>query len=128
MIKIVIDPSTIIDFTRAGIGQLPELLEDAKSLELELFIPTVVILEFWAGKSMELSENIRAADKLFFGIKRIGLTESIAKLAGRLLRQNRLTSPVDAIIAATALELDAKLATGNRRHFAGIKGLKFWPK
>ena len=124
MTKVVIDTSTIIDFTRAGIGQLPGLLKAAKSLELELFIPTVVILELWAGKSMKLPKNITAADKLFSGIKLIDLTESIAKLAGNLLRQNCLAQPMDAIIAASALELDAKLATNNRRHFAGIKGLK----
>ncbi len=126
MTKVVIDTSTIIDFTRAGVGQLPDLLTAFKSQEVELFIPTAVILELWAGKSMKLEKYVHEAEKLFFGIKRIDLTESIAKLGGKLLRRNLLTSSMDAIIAATALELGAALATANRRHFAGIKSLKFY--
>ncbi len=126
MIKVVIDTSTVIDFTRAGIGQLPDLLKRAESSGFQLFIPTVVILELWAGKSMESAKNITAADKLFSGIKRIDLTEPVAKLAGKLLREDRLTAPIDAVIAASALELDAFLATGNRRHFSRVKGLKLF--
>lgn len=126
MTKVVIDTSIIIDFTRAGTGQLPDLIEAAKSDEIELFIPTVVILELWIGKSMQQSKNTVAAEKLFSGIKRIDLVESIAKLAGKLLRKNLLTGPMDAIIAASALELNAKLATGNRRHFEKVKNLRLF--
>ena len=126
MTKVVIDTSIIIDFTRAGTGQLPDLIEAAKSDEIELFIPTVVILELWTGKSMQQSKNTAAAEKLFSGIKRIDLVESIAKLAGKLLRKNLLTGPMDAIIAASALELNAKLATGNRRHFEKVKNLRLF--
>ncbi|MEK7111015.1 MAG: type II toxin-antitoxin system VapC family toxin [Patescibacteria group bacterium] len=126
MTKVVIDTSIIIDFTRAGTGQLPDLIEAAKSDEIELFIPTVVILELWIGKSMQQSKNTAAAEKLFSGIKRIDLVESIAKLAGKLLRKNLLTGPMDAIIAASALELNAKLATGNRRHFEKVKNLRLF--
>ncbi|MEK9171177.1 MAG: type II toxin-antitoxin system VapC family toxin [Patescibacteria group bacterium] len=126
MTKVVIDTSIIIDFTRAGTGQLPDLIEAAKSDEIELFIPTVVILELWIGKSMQQSKNTAAAEKLFSGIKRIDLVESIAKLAGKLLRKNLLTGPMDAVIAASALELNAKLATGNRRHFEKVKNLRLF--
>ena len=126
MTKVIIDTSVVIDFTRSGTGQLPDLMETAKSDEIELFIPTAVILELWAGKSMKLPKNIAAAEKLFSGIKRIDLVESIAKLAGKLLRQNLLTDPMDAVIAASALELNAQLATGNRRHFEKVKSLRLF--
>lgn len=126
MTRVVIDTSIVIDFTRAGVGQFFGLMEAAKSGELELLIPTAVILELWAGKTMKFSKNQNEADKLFSGIKWIDLTESIAKLAGELVRQNSSTQPMDAVIAASALESGAYLATGNRRHFSRVKNLKLF--
>lgn len=126
MTKVVLDTSIVIDFTRAGVGQLFDLIETAKAGEIELLIPTAVILELWAGKTMKFSKNQKEAEKLFSGIKRIDLTEVIAKLAGELLRQNSIIQSMDAVIAASALESGAYLATGNQRHFSRVKNLKLF--
>lgn len=126
MTKVVVDTSIVIDFTRAGVGQFFDLMKAAKAGEIEIFIPTAVILELWAGKTMKLLKNQKEADKLFSGIKRVDLTEAIAKLAGELVRQNSSIQPMDAIIAASALENEAYLATGNRRHFSRVKNLKLF--
>lgn len=126
MTRVVVDTSIVIDFTRAGVGQFFDLMEMAKSGEIEILIPTVVILELWAGKTMKLPKNQKEADELLSGIKRIDLTETIAKLAGELVRQNSFIQPMDAIIAASALESGAYLATGNRRHFSRVKNLKLF--
>ena len=57
------------------------------------------------------------------------LTEEIAYVLGDILR--RKTYPVgadlaDLITAATAIFLSAELATGNKNHFEGIPGIKFF--
>ena len=121
MTKVVIDTSIIIDFTRAGTGQLPDLIEAAKSDEIELFIPTVVILELWIGKSMQQSKNTVAAEKLFSRNKTDRSCRINSQIGRKIVEKNLLTGPMDAIIAASALELNAKLATGNRRHFEKSK-------
>lgn len=122
---IIIDSSVIIDYIRAGVGYLPDLLSASGSSKL--LAPTVVVLELWSGKSMNSIKNQRRVELIFSSMERVALTETIAKRAGNLVRSGSIHNSFDAIIAATALELDAKLATGNSRHFSGIKGLKLFP-
>ncbi len=126
--KVIIDSSIIIDYIRAGVGYLPDLLSAVKTDDIKLIAPTVVVIELWSGKSMNSIKNREQVGLIFSSMERVVLTETIAKRSGDLIRNGYIHSGFDAVIAATALELDAKLATGNRRHFAGIKDLKFWPK
>jgi len=62
-----------------------------------------------------------AAERLFAGLRWVGVTEPIARRAGELGRTWRRShtgiATIDLIIAATALELGAQLATANVRHF-----------
>jgi hypothetical protein len=58
----------------------------------------------------------------------VAVDEPIARLAGEFGRKWRRShpgiSPADLAIAATAGQLDAKLATTNVRHFPMFKGLR----
>ena len=124
--KIIVDSSVIIDFIRVGVGYLPDLQFAAKVGNVKLILPTVVVLELWSGKSMNFVKNKNRVDLIFSSMERINLTEAIAKRAGDLIRAGDIHSGFDSVIAASALELDAWLATGNRRHFSRVKGLKLF--
>ena len=75
---------------------------------------------------MNLVKNKQGVDLIFSAMEKIDLTEIIAKRAGTLIRSGCVRNGFDAIIAASALELEAQLATGNRRHFDSVKNLKLW--
>lgn len=124
--NIIVDSSVIIDYIRADVGDLPNLLDNAKTGKIKLLIPTVVVLELWSGKSMDLIKNKKRVDLIFSSMEKVDLTETIAKRAGALIRDSYVHGGFDAIIAASALELNAKLATGNRRHFEKVKGLRLF--
>ncbi|MDP3994273.1 MAG: PIN domain-containing protein [bacterium] len=123
--NIVIDSSVVINHTRAGAGSLGTLFNYAKKGKVQLLIPTIVVTELWAGQEIAGKEGQIKLEKLLIKFKQIDLTTAIAKCAGELIRK-RLVSGFDAIIAATALELDAQLATSNKKHFAKVKGLKLF--
>lgn len=68
------------------------------------------------------------AEELFGGLGWVPLDERIARHAGELGREWRRSHPgmgaPDLVVAATALELGAKLATTNVKHFPMFKGLR----
>ena len=67
-----------------------------------------------------------ATETLMRAVRWIGLDEQIARRAGalgRTYRRSHLLATTDLIIAATALELGAGLATSNTRHFPMFDGL-----
>ena len=123
--KIVIDTSVFIDYSRASKGLYQNLVDGAVEGKYDLYMPTVVFLEFWSGRGMNEKINIRHADKLFLGINVIDLTEKIAKCAGELVRNEKIGG-FDSIIAGTALEIGAQVATSNKKHFSKIKKLKLY--
>lgn len=123
--KIVIDTSIFIDYSRASTGLYQNLIGGAVTGKYDLYIPTIVLLEFWSGREMNKKINITNANKLFLGINVIDLTKSIAKSAGELVRNDKMVG-FDAIIAATALKISAQVATNNIKHFSKVKNLKLW--
>jgi hypothetical protein len=68
------------------------------------------------------------AERLFHRLRWAPIDEAIARSAGDIGRRLRRSHPgvsvADLIIAATADELGAQLATTNVRHFPMFKGLK----
>jgi predicted nucleic acid-binding protein len=66
--------------------------------------------------------------RLLAGFQWVDVNGDIAERAGELGRRFRRSHPgissVDLIIAATALELNAELATSNVRHFPMFPGLR----
>ena len=125
MVKVVVDSSVLIDFSRTGKGVFLGLSREFKQGRIEVLIPTVVIYEFWSGKSMESMGKQKRAETMFGQFRRLVLTESIAKVAGGLSRNLHLEG-MDAVIAATCLREKAKLATLNEKDFSRVKGLEIW--
>lgn len=121
--KIVIDTSVLIDFSRRGRGLFKNLIKGARENRLDLYVSTISVVEFWAGQSMKNKVKVKEAENIFSRMITISLDEKIAKTAGQLIR-NGLIIGFDSIIAATALEIGAKVATNNVKHFSKIKNLK----
>lgn len=125
MNKIFLDTSVLIDFHRTGGGVFLEILKQSRANKSQLFMSVVVYYEFWSGDSMDNQSVLEEAEFLFKPIKAVEVTIDIAKKAGELRRKYG-TDGMDAIIAATALEHPAQLATLNPKHFENIPGLKIW--
>jgi len=68
-----------------------------------------------------------ATEALMRSLRWVGVDQEIARRAGVLGRtwhRSHALSTVDLVIAATALELGAELATSNTRHFPMFAGLE----
>jgi predicted nucleic acid-binding protein len=61
--------------------------------------------------------------RLLRSLEEIGLDRAIAEAAGALRRQHGLML-ADAVVAATARELNLPLVTRNVRHFGRVEGLR----
>jgi predicted nucleic acid-binding protein len=82
---------------------------------------------------VEVLRGVRSAERgpterLLTALHWLAVDERISRRAGDLGRQYRRShaglSTADLVIAATALELDAKLATGNVRHYPMFRRLR----
>lgn len=126
MQKVVLDTDIIIDYTRNASLVFEILLEQYSQRRLKLFIPSVVVAELISGQETKYSARMDKLEKLIAKLELIPLDYQIAKIAGILVRDYQPKALADAVIAATALNLNAKLATRNTKDFAGIKDLKFF--
>lgn len=117
----VIDTTVPIDILRG----YPPAVGWAGSVEQRLVASELTRVEILRGLR---SHERAAAERLFAGLGWIEVTESIARRAGDLDRTWRRGHPglgtVDLVIAATAIELDAQLATSNVRHFPMFEALQ----
>lgn len=125
MVKIVVDSSLFIEEIRHGSEKYGELVKLCKKGVILLLVPMVVITELWSGESMDRKKDVEIVELMLTITEKVVLNEKIAKLTGELNRKYK-TGVVDAMVAATALENDAIVATLNTKHFVGIKGLKLY--
>lgn len=125
--RIVVDTSVIIDYTRANIGLFSQLIKDSKLGNCDLYIPSVVVTELWSGRETKSSKSAVRLEKLLELFKVIDLNRDIAKRSGIISRDYGVLG-FDSIIAATALELGAQIATSNIKHFYKIKNIKLYSK
>lgn len=129
--KIIVDTNILIDFSRKRKKKeeklfWPQLVSFAKKEGHQLIIPSICLFEFFAGKEMEASENVKKADNLLSDMIILDINEEISRKAGELFRKYEFEiGVVDYLLAATALVLDGSLVTLNKKHFQNIKGLKF---
>ncbi len=124
--KIVVDTSILIDSLRGG-TKWQEFLKSL-SQEVELYIPTIVIFELFSGHSTKNAEARQKVEDIIIYLRRIELTEEIARQAGQLYREvsQKLEVP-DYIIAASALQANAVVATLNQKHFEQIPSVSIYP-
>lgn len=126
MQKVVLDADVIIDYTRNANLVLEILLEKNYQREIKLFAPSVVVSELMTGQDTRKAEKLEKLRRFFKKVEFVPLTYDLAEQAGFLLRDQRNLKLADAIVAATCLSLNAKLATRNIKDFAGIDGLRFF--
>ncbi|MDN5345114.1 MAG: hypothetical protein PWQ18_1228 [Clostridia bacterium] len=121
----LLDTGPIIAHLRnlAGMMELFNFLVDGG----QLAVAAVSVTEIWQGAR---EREIEPTRQFFAGIKVIPLDEKLATKAGLLARalraQGFTTSLADAVIAATALQLQVPLLTTNPKHFTIITGLEVW--
>lgn len=121
--RVVFDTDVLIDHLR-GFGPATAYL--SRYQEMERWISAVTVMELYAAPSIS-QEQLEKISRLFEGLTGVAdVTADTARRAGELLaryRKNHGLNPVDALIAATAMEMDAVLVTRNRKHFDFIAGL-----
>jgi predicted nucleic acid-binding protein len=102
------------------------------------FLASVVPFHVSAVTYMELLQGVRNRRELkqikddltLWGATILAVTETISARAVELVERHCLRDHLqmaDALIAATALDHKLVLATGNIRHFKGVKGLPLHP-
>lgn len=126
MQKIVIDSDIIIDHFRIGSQVFHHLAQFSVQEKAVVFIPGIVYTEVNSGQDSKDSSKLKEIEKLIETFQFIEANEEIAQKAGFLLRDYRTLGIADAIVAATALSLNALLATRNIKDFEGIRGLKMF--
>lgn len=125
MEKVVVDSNIIIDYLRSSKGWLPGLLSLQAKGEIEIYISSITVFELFAGSSSKKDEA--KILELASGFKIISFDEKLAKFAGELTRNWKLSLPLaDFIIASTALFIQAQVATRNKNHFKVVPKLKFF--
>ena len=117
---ILLDTNICIGILHAN----PKVLGHVQVANEVIGIPAMVEGELYYGveKSDFREENLVATNKLLKSLVVYHTTDEIMRkfgdLKASLERQGRRVDDADVIIAATALTLDATLATGNTGHFA----------
>lgn len=125
MEKVVVDSNIIIDYLRSSKGWLPDLLSLQAKGEIEIYISSMTVFELFAGSSSKKDET--KILELVSGFKIISFDEKLAKFAGELTRDWKLSLPLaDFIIASTAVFIEAQIITRNKDHFRDIPKLKFF--
>lgn len=117
----VIDTSVIIDILR-GLSAAVDYVERLEDVPACSEITRVEV-----ARGLRSAERA-PAERLFQQLRWVALDEPIARRAGELGRKWRKSHPgissPDLVIAATAEQLGADLATSNVRHFPMFKRLQ----
>jgi hypothetical protein len=120
-VSVLLDTSVIVDILRA----FDPALRYARSLEDVPTCSEITRVEILRGLR---SRERGPTERLFATLRWIDVDEPIARRAGELGRMWRRSHPgisvPDLVIAATASELGAELATLNVRHFPMREGLE----
>jgi len=130
--KIVVDTSLLIDFTRKRKSGKEnflwiKLVEYAKKEKHQLLLSPVVIFEFFSGEEMKKPENQKKAEEILKDFVPVSFDSEIAKGAATLLRDsNNRGGTIDYLIAATAISVNGELATLNSKHFKIFDDLKLF--
>jgi len=118
--KILVDTDVLIDFLRKQ--ETARILLEKASQAADLYLSVVTLAELLAG--MRPSEE-KATEGLIQGFSILQVNEKIARRAGALRHHYKKVLLPDCLIAATALEEDCLLLTGNRKDYP-FDGIKFF--
>lgn len=121
----LLDTDILIDFLR-GRAEARALLTRYEAAAEQPVISVVSVSEVWAGTR---PGERAATSALLSALSKIPVSEKIAVAAGGILRTCRRSHGVelgDALIAATAVEIDGALVTRNVKHYPmlGVRVLR----
>ncbi len=111
MAEVLVDTDIFVDHVRGARRLSPG--RDRLSYSV------VTRCELFAGSSAD-EDGVR---RLLAPFREVPIDRGIAEQAGRIRRLDGLRTP-DALIAATALAIDAPILTRNQRDFAAVRGLR----
>lgn len=123
---VVVDSDVLIDASRCAAGAVEYLAQAESQHTLAISIITEMELVVGCRSKAEL----RATERFLGRFQRLTLSDGIAKMALELLRRYRPSHGLliaDALIAATAILLQAPLVTKNQRDYVFISGLTLLP-
>lgn len=126
MKTIVLDTNILIDNVHGYAKWVDDFL---KREEFQLVVPTIVVAEYLTAQEAETKTGYESSKSYLSTFKICDLTSEIAEVLGQVLRRKSYVlgaSLADLIVAATAIYLNAELATSNKKDFAKIPDLKFF--
>jgi predicted nucleic acid-binding protein len=114
----LIDTNILIDFLRGH----PDAVSFLAQTNRTSLLSTITVAELYSGTKGE--HELQQIELLVSHFNVISLTSAIAKKSGLLKKEYQASNSIgiaDAVIAATALEHDAKLITLNLKDFPMIE-------
>lgn len=120
MSDVLLDTCIVIDFLR----QKPEAVDYIQSLTNTPHLSSVTVMELYAG--VRGRDEERQLANMIAHSQVLDICTDTGALAGKLLKQYRPSSgmdAIDALIAATAMHNGVELVTLNIKHFAMFEGL-----
>lgn len=120
---VLIDTDVLIDAGRAN----PDALSCLKSLEQNACLALSIITQMELLIGCRNKKESKALERFISRFQVVKLTESISEKAVALLKSYRLSHGIlipDALIAATALDLDCPFVTRNQRDYRFIDRLR----
>ncbi len=125
MQKVVIDSDILIDHLRLSSQIFDSIVEGVRNKKIKVYLPAIVVSEIYSGNDTKESNKLVKINHLLELFEFIPASQEVSRTAGFLVRDYK-AGIGDAIVAATALSLNAKLATRNKKDFEDIEGLKFF--
>lgn len=121
----IIDTDALIWYYR-GNEKAKQVIIDA----MPFCVSVVTYIELLQGARDKNELNKIANDVSRWNVSVLNITERISKRSVALIKQYALSDGLmlaDALIAATAIEYDKRILTGNAKHYARLSGVKITP-
>lgn len=125
MINVFIDTDILIDYANGYDKGIKLLLKYQKNNQVKLYINPVVYAEFLTDKRMSDSAKLKKANIFLKLFENKLIIQETGMIAGGLMRNNKIYLG-DAFIAASCLQYNFQLFTGNKKHFSKVGGLSFY--
>ncbi len=123
MNRVLIDTNIFIDHFR-GYKPAATFLFKIFDGDYNPLISTLTEMELFAG-SLVTDSDAADIDNLLSKFEIVAVNSATSRMAGKMLSQHRSQglTPVDALIAASAISADAILVTRNVKHFCLVDNL-----
>jgi tRNA(fMet)-specific endonuclease VapC len=125
--NILLDTNICIALIRQKSPQLIKHLISLKPGEVGISSITLAELEYGVEKSSFREQNARALEQFLLPLEILPFNDKAASIYGKirfdLERKGQSIGPMDLLIAAHALSLQAILVTDNLREFKRVEGL-----